>query len=325
MFALPPAVRLPLSLACAGAVIGLVGCESEAAVVTRTLEPTHRTLIAVVTGETRLTKVTLKGPRLYVDGFADAFDRVIETLDTAKTPPTFAIPDGFEPDESEGRGMLRVVPETGEPVEIRVIWVDADGSVMPDSSGLYTLLNADRRALELPPWNGDGWMETAKEAGEVAIETRDDGELVRFDLVGTQPPYPTVDDILPARIASTPPPGWTDKGADQFRLSVLERDYDGQTATLSLSRAGGSVLDNVNRWRGQVGLPPAEDDDDFVTRTVDGVESYEVTLVGEARAIRGLVVPLEGSLLFVKLSAPADVLPRTDDDFDAFVASLRLG
>ena len=51
------------------------------------------------------------------------------------------------------------------------------------------------------------------------------------------------------------PEGWKQTPGDQFRYAICRFGPD-DVLELGISHAGGSVLDNVNRWRGQLGLAP---------------------------------------------------------------------
>lgn len=83
---------------------------------------------------------------------------------------------------------------------------------------------------------------------------------------------------------------------------------------------------NVNRWRGQVGLVPlgeAELAESLEAIEVDGMAARQVHISGEADAIRGVIVPVDESNWFFKLSGPTELVERESDRFDDFVQSVQ--
>lgn len=66
-------------------------------------------------------------------------------------------------------------------------------------------------------------------------------------------------------VAWTTPAGWVEKPGSGFRYATFViPGPEGQTGDLSitqLSGVAGGLLGNINRWRGQIGLPPIADAD----------------------------------------------------------------
>jgi hypothetical protein len=54
------------------------------------------------------------------------------------------------------------------------------------------------------------------------------------------------------------PEGWTEQGASGMRAATLLIPADGKPMELTVMRASGDVLSNVNRWRGQMKLPEVD-------------------------------------------------------------------
>jgi hypothetical protein len=82
----------------------------------------------------------------------------------------------------------------------------------------------------------------------------------------------------------TEPEGWKPMPPSGFFYARFALGgADGTPLELTVSFLGGSVLDNVNRWRGQIGLKPvlAGELDKTTTRlAVGGVEGYRIGLGG---------------------------------------------
>lgn len=305
--------------------LGLAGCSDAPAVRTLTIEPTNRTLIAYATGETQFVQVKLEGPRQYVDEIESAFNEVVESLDLTSQPVGVAMPDGFRQGDGSTSDRVLLVPETGEPVAIEVLSVPSTPDRTLQDSLPRVLVNRLRGELDLPQWTADRWRNLLDESDEVKLTGEGDSERLRVDFVYFLSPDDLPSVILPVEITAEPPAGWDDLGKTQFEVRRFEKDADGGKLVLSLSRSRGSVLENINRWRRQVGLEAVESVDALPRVEVDGESGVEVTLRGRDRAIQGVVLNLETELVFVKLSGPADAVEGAESTLDAFVESVEFG
>lgn len=102
--------------------------------------------------------------------------------------------------------------------------------------------------------------------------------------------------------------------------------------TLTLSRSGGSVDDNMRRWQGQFGGAEA---DRLEATTVAGVESRLIDIQGtfaagfgrppaEGWRMIGVIVPLPDQGYFIKLTGPVDSVAQMETAFDTFLQSARI-
>lgn len=129
------------------------------------------------------------------------------------------------------------------------------------------------------------------------------------------------------------PAAWAQKPAGAMRKASYSVPGDAGDSDLSVTAFPGDVggeLANVNRWRGQIALPPlaAEDLDGAVSRIDQG--GLKVTLVelyskGEPtnKAILGAIVPFGGSTWFFKLSGPGTSIKAAKPAFLEFLHSVR--
>ena len=91
----------------------------------------------------------------------------------------------------------------------------------------------------------------------------------------------------------TLPEGWKDLPGSQFRFATIrttESDATGKPLEITVSSAGGDVLANVNRWRGQLNLKPiAASDMGEATKTVqvDNREAIFVSMTGKGSGQMG--------------------------------------
>ena len=131
----------------------------------------------------------------------------------------------------------------------------------------------------------------------------------------------------------TLPKGWTEGGAKPMRFATF-LPPGGAGAELSvvvLPGAAGGELANVNRWRGQIGLPPLEEKALVAARkTVKAkagpVSVYDFTSEGQMRSrmITGLLATPDGNTWFLKLTGEAGAVGKAQPDFTKFLESLHL-
>ena len=131
------------------------------------------------------------------------------------------------------------------------------------------------------------------------------------------------------------PTNWTETTpGPMVRKSFSITGEPGQNAVVSISvltGEGGGMLANVNRWRGQLSLPPiAEDALPKVTASVDapGRKATMVDFTGTDAASQPtrmvvVSVPRGGETWFYKLTGPGPVVDREKDAFVKFVQSVR--
>jgi hypothetical protein len=134
-------------------------------------------------------------------------------------------------------------------------------------------------------------------------------------------------------LAWTAPSGWTAKPATAMRKgSYTVPGTGGADGDVSITAFPGDVggeLANVNRWRGQVQLPPLTDA--TLPAAVNEVASngLQLTIVdcasGSAggQRILGAIVPFAGGTWFFKLIGPDALVAQARPAFLAFLKSVR--
>ena len=135
------------------------------------------------------------------------------------------------------------------------------------------------------------------------------------------------------------PQGWNElpdsKPPRMLAFSIGQGDDAGEMIATRFGASGaGSFMDNVNRWRGQLGLPPIDDPeavelkDATVGQDGQGVivefENPSASPRGGKKAVV-LVASAQGDLWFFKLSGPTELIDKERPKFDAFVKSLSFG
>lgn len=129
------------------------------------------------------------------------------------------------------------------------------------------------------------------------------------------------------------PEGWTQKqGASEFRFAQIDM---GDELVLVVSRFPGDVggtLANVNRWRGQLQLPPIGAGE--LEKAVKKVQAGEATALvtdfkneaGDQRMLGAILADDAAKRTwFFKVTGPAKAVEERVEKFHQFVQSVRLG
>jgi hypothetical protein len=143
------------------------------------------------------------------------------------------------------------------------------------------------------------------------------------------------------RVHLSAPKAWERKQpANSFILaefSLPRNDGDAEDGRLTVAVAGGSVTDNVARWRQQFGDKPEKESQE--KSDVGGVAVTHVDFSGTFHDQRGPFAPptekagyrmlgaifdVGGQLHFVKATGPVKTVGAHADEFKAFVRSLKV-
>lgn len=133
----------------------------------------------------------------------------------------------------------------------------------------------------------------------------------------------------------TVPPGWKqiDPGPMlSAKFSIAGNDGSAEVNILSSGMDSGLAA-NVNRWRGQLGLPPVAQEDEFskMVSSIDagGGKAQVVDLsgadskTGKPARLIGIIVPQNGQTWFYKLMGDEPIVARQKDAFIQFVQSAK--
>ena len=137
-----------------------------------------------------------------------------------------------------------------------------------------------------------------------------------------------------AGLTWTAPARWKQKPGSAMRKGSYTVTADGVTgeADLSITAFPGDVggdLANLNRWRGQLQLPPiAQGELAAATQTTDrnGLHVTVVDLAGtgaNAQRILGAMIPFGGATWFFKLMGPDAVVAKEKAEFTAFLETIK--
>ncbi len=164
------------------------------------------------------------------------------------------------------------------------------------------------------------------------------------EMPATLPPgHPAIGDMTTPATASAPvshegqpnwqvPAGWQEVSGGQFLIAKFMLTGDGGAAAAvnvsSSANDGGGLAANVNRWRGQLGLPPISE----ISTTpleVTGGKAQWVDITGtsaqtsQPAELIGVIVSQSGQTWFYKLMGNPKVVAAQKDAFTQFVQSAR--
>lgn len=133
-------------------------------------------------------------------------------------------------------------------------------------------------------------------------------------------------------LAWTAPAAWEAKPLGQMRKgSYALKGADGQEADLSVfvfPGTAGGLVDNINRWRGQLGLAPQDEAtmtrENVRLKTEAGFDFVLVDMVNEKKErILGAVLEQKSVSWFFKLRGPDSLLETEKPAFIQFLQSVR--
>ncbi len=136
-------------------------------------------------------------------------------------------------------------------------------------------------------------------------------------------PTPPTDDGKPAWKV---PADWKEQPAGQMQTAKFSVPGKADVTVAAFPGDVGGVLANVNRWRGQLGLPPAAAADlpKLVTPLdLGGANGMLVDMTNQDRRMVAVIVPRAGQTWFFKLLGDEPAVAKAKDSFVQFVKSAK--
>lgn len=334
--------RIPILLALA--LIFVVGCgddrssirryqvpheETVSTAVTQTPTTTQRTIAAIVPSGDQAWFFKATGPSDRIQAAAGDFAKLVRSVRFEGDRPQWDVPEGWS--EIPG-GQFRFATLRKETTEISISKLplpdgDLDGYVLAN-------INRWRGQISLPPV-------TQSELPKITqrIELTDRAAII-YDSGPTSdpsatPPRPQTQPSPQAQPSSPVtydvPDGWQQEGRRPMRLATFTVERDDKKVEIVVSQLGpnaGTLVANVNRWRGQIGLSEAEEADimnDLRKLDVDGSATDYIQIVAaeNERVIFAVIVKRPDLTLFVKLTGDRAVAEAETSNFEKFARSIR--
>jgi hypothetical protein len=202
-----------------------------------------------------------------------------------------------------------------------------------EGGGLLPNLNRWRDQMKLPPITNYGELDNQCERVPLG-----DGHVARVVDMESSRGLALVEEPPPPKRSAKPldfdlPEGWKEQSAaGKMWAAGFRVDADGQSAEITVTPLGGpagGIAGNVNRWRGQVGLPESSEEQimkESQTIEVARVSSTYVDLAGPKGLRMLAVISQRGEQTwFVKMLGPTDLVAKQKPAFESFVKSLRFG
>jgi len=131
----------------------------------------------------------------------------------------------------------------------------------------------------------------------------------------------------------TVPSDWKALPPSQFLLAEFSVTVtNGANADVNVAVAGGGLVANVNRWRGQLGLPAAGETDFSKSVSTFDIPGGRASLVdltgtdsktGKPARLVGVILPQNGQTWFYKLMGDPDTVAQQKDAFIKFIQSAK--
>jgi hypothetical protein len=126
------------------------------------------------------------------------------------------------------------------------------------------------------------------------------------------------------------PDGWTEEKVDKpFRVNTFQVKQGSDVAEVAVTpmtrEQAGSILDNINRWRGSIGLAPTEDPSLHRERaaTVASRPGFRIDVKGPEQSVFVGLTSVGDRLWFFKMTGPNKLMDAQSGSFDAFLSAIR--
>jgi hypothetical protein len=334
-------------------------------------EPTHRMLAAILPAGDQAWFFKVVGSLEAVEKRAPEINKFFTTLRlTENGRPQWDLPEDWK--EEQGTGMRAAtirIPADDEPLELSVIGLPWRGT--PDE--VLSNVNRWREQMKLPELSQEQLPEATREikaedATITVVDLRghfDGGGAMMPPFAGAAgsraggsaelpPGHPPIDPAphspqpgqsAPAPVAAPKleaPEDWQQQPAAGMRKADYQIGDDEKGARVTVidfpASAGPKIadpLENVNRWRSEVGMPPINKDQLEQTSEnveVDGHPAVYVKLIPDPaerqqsqpeRATLGALVNAGERIWFFKMTGDRDVVDSQVDAFESFLKSAR--
>lgn len=288
----------------------------------------------------------LTGPEDALLAELPKFSEFIRSVRFADGNPAYTLPESWQEQGSSGMRFQTIsIPGSDPPLEIAISTLKAPQEKPLD----YLKANIDRwrGQLGLSAMEGDDWYSKAESEGELIARQESERSLIFVNLVGaagsrmitaivTNNELGIVPESSgPAMAAAAPksglkydtPEGWETSKGNSMRLASFAVKGEDGAADVSVTRfpGGGGLLENINRWRGQVKLEPIKEDQLTESSEEMKVGDRDATLteiIGDEQSILAAIVPDGDMKWFFKMQGPSEIVKAEQKRFKQFLNSV---
>ncbi len=271
------------------------------------------------------------------------------------SPPTWKLPKGWKQEKGSGMRFATIKFDDDKTLEMSVILLPRNGASKED----YLLLNINRWRKQLGLRNISlekmrkklkGEDATGEKPGDVilSIPPKDNG--LKFTFVsflgfkqsnGMSPPFANMrrgpfsssqpkPSTSSSSLKQTVPENWKQGRLSSMRQAAFEVEEGNEKVEITVMTAGGGLLPNVNRWRGQVNLKPIGKDElknTIQPIRIDGHDGMFFELIGTKGtkniSIFAIIVEVNNRQWFIKLTGDSWLAAKEKERFLAYAKSIK--
>jgi hypothetical protein len=275
-------------------------------------------LAAIVPHGERNWFFKLLGPASEVEPHKVAFETLVDSIrfnDAGEPPISWATPEGWAMER--GAGLRFATLRLPNRLELTVTALGREAGSVLDN------VNRWRGQIGLKPI-------TPAELSQVTTRRAVAGsEVTLVDITSAGDDAPPPPPSAKTKPRFTKPDGWTERagrgGMTLLAYDVAQGDHKAEVTVMALPGDAGGLLQNVNRWRGQVKLEPTTDaalDKDLRTLEVAGEKVRYADLAGPDERILVVLVPHAGQTWFIKMKGPKALVDQQQKAFETFAGSV---
>lgn len=312
--------------------IPLVGCQKDLEIRHyEQLLPEGRTRLlgAIIPQEQKTWIFKMKGPEEIVGLQRDNFDKFIRAIRFSGENPTWpVIPEGWQKDAGQDQrfATFRIGPKE-QGLELTVMSLDGKAPALTE------IVNFWRQQMGLEVITNGAAAQLSLVSDKVSLA--DDNLALVVDLTSAAATAarkrPEPHGARPVELTYTVPEKWQKLSLTGERKAAFRVVEDDQVADVTVHVLGGNVVDNINRWRQEVGLevlagPQMEKE---VTLIKMGAESAAFVDLRKpdggplSKRVLGVILPRGPRSWFFKMTGPHELVGQQKANFEAFVRSVQ--
>jgi hypothetical protein len=289
-------------------------------------EPKVRLLVSILEHNREQWFFKLLGPIQDVEELVVPYTEFIQSIRLTgdkENPITWSVPANWKPGPKKELRFATFLPADKPEVEITVSRFDRISGLLENINRWNRL---DLGRAEIRPRDLDKYTQKVR-AGNHLVTLVD---LTGPGVEKRPNPHAGLPPKQPRRlpIEYTVPSEWEETGPREspfvryLTTFLVQAGPPKVEMTISRMVDRGSLLENVNRWRAQVGLKPLGELPEMPQVDLNGVKGQYLDLEGDKRMLLVRVVRGEESWFF-KLLGDKETVAKHKDVFDRFIRSVR--